>query len=106
LKAYFLMFNAWEDSTCLSWDDTKLLADKLGLTLVPELYRGTFDVDAIKELWGADKWSTMEGYVVRVVEPFERDDFQQSVAKFVRKDHVQTDEHWLRSGGELNMLRL
>ena len=106
LKAYFLMFNAWEDSTCLSWDDTKLLADKLGLTLVPELYRGTFDVDTIKELWGADKWSTMEGYVVRVVEPFERDDFQQSVAKFVRKDHVQTDEHWLRSGGELNMLRL
>ena len=106
LKAYFLMFNAWEDSTCLSWDDTKLLADKLGLTLVPELYRGTFDVDTIKELWGADKWSTMEGYVVRVVEPFERDGFQQSVAKFVRKDHVQTDEHWLRSGGELNMLRL
>lgn len=106
LKAYFLVFNAWEDSTCLSWDDTKSLAERLDLTLVPELYRGPFDVDAIKALWSEDKSDTMEGYVVRVADSFERDDFQNCVAKFVRKDHVQTDEHWLRSGGELNMLRL
>ncbi|RLA01627.1 MAG: 2'-5' RNA ligase, partial [Gammaproteobacteria bacterium] len=79
---------------------------KFELTLVPELYRGIFDEDAIKSLWSQDPWGTVEGYVVRLADSFHRDEFHQSIAKFVRKGHVQTDEHWLRSGGELNMLRL
>ena len=106
LKSYFLMFNMWEDDTCLSWDDTVKYAEKLELTMVPVLYRGVFDEDVIKALWSDDKYDTMEGYVVRLADSFKRDDFQQSIAKFVRKGHVQTDEHWMRSGGELNMLRV
>jgi hypothetical protein len=106
LKSYFLMFNMWEDDTCLPWDVTKAYAEKFELTLVPELYRGVFDEDVIKALWSKDDADTVEGYVVRVVDSFHRDDFQQNVAKFVRKNHIQTDEHWMRSGGELNMLRL
>ena len=106
LESYFLMFNAWEGTTCLSWDDTKAMAEKLGLTMVPELYRGTFDEDAIRALWSDDMYDYKEGYVVRPVASFERDEFQQSIAKFVRKGHVQTDQHWMRSGGELNMLKI
>jgi hypothetical protein len=100
------MYNMWEDDICLPWDATKAYAKKFELTLVPELYRGVFDEDVIKGLWSEDVQDTVEGYVVRVVDSFHRDDFQQNVAKFVRNDHVQTDEHWMRSGGELNMLRL
>jgi hypothetical protein len=48
----------------------------------------------------------MEGYVVRLADSFTADNFQHSVAKFVREDHVQTDEQWTRTGGELNMLRI
>jgi hypothetical protein len=37
----------------------------------------------------------MEGYVVRIAESFKMDRFQNVVAKYVRKGHVQTSEHWL-----------
>lgn len=106
LPSYFLMFNCWEDDLCLSWDDTLLLAEKLELCMVPELYRGMFDEKVIRELYNKSMYNTVEGYVIRVVDSFRFEDFQQNIAKFVRKGHVQTDEHWLRSGGELNMLRV
>lgn len=106
LPSYFLMFNFWEDDLCLSWDDTVNVAKNLDLSMVPELYRGIFDEDIIKDLYNDSMCDTVEGYVVRVIDSFTRDEFNQSIAKFVRKDHVQTDEHWLRSGGELNMLRV
>ena len=106
LPSYFLMFNCWEDALCLSWDDTVQLAKKLDLCMVPELYRGVFDEDAIKALYNERMYITVEGYVIRVADSFRFEDFQQNVAKFVRKGHVQTDEHWMRSGGELNMLRV
>lgn len=35
-----------------------------------------------------------EGVVVRVAGDFKDEDFATSVMKWVRKDHVQTDEHW------------
>lgn len=35
-----------------------------------------------------------EGYVVRTVEGFAFDEFASHIAKWVRKGHVQTDEHW------------
>jgi hypothetical protein len=35
-----------------------------------------------------------EGYVVRLASGFHYRGFRQSVAKYVRKDHVQTDDHW------------
>ena len=73
LESYFLMFNAWEGERCYSWDETKAFADKLGLTMVPELYRGEFDEDVIKGLWSDDMYDTVEGYVVRVADSFTRD---------------------------------
>jgi hypothetical protein len=38
-----------------------------------------------------------EGYVVRLASSFKFDDFNKSVAKFVRKNHVQTNEHWTKN---------
>ena len=35
-----------------------------------------------------------EGYVVRLAGSFHYRAFRQSVAKYVRKNHVQTDDHW------------
>jgi len=37
----------------------------------------------------------MEGYVVRRAASFAYEDFQTSVAKWVRPNHIQTDEHWM-----------
>jgi hypothetical protein len=38
-----------------------------------------------------------EGYVVRNADKFHYDDFSSNVAKWVRKNHVQTDTHWMHS---------
>jgi hypothetical protein len=38
-----------------------------------------------------------EGFVVRTEASFMEDDFGQNVLKYVRANHVQTDEHWTRN---------
>ena len=106
LPSYFLLFNVWEGTRAFSWDETMAVAKRFNLDTVPVLYRGEFDEDAIKALWNDDMYDEHEGYVVRIADSFQLEDFQSSIAKFVRKNHVQTDEHWMRSGGELNMLKV
>ena len=39
----------------------------------------------------------VEGYVVRLADRFTYAQFKQSVAKWVRPNHVQTDQHWMQS---------
>jgi hypothetical protein len=106
LPSYFLLFSVWSGDTCLSWDETCSMATELGLDTVPVLYRGGWDEKLVKSLYGPEKSNTSEGYVVRVASSFKYQDFSTNVAKFVREKHVQTDQHWLRSGGELNMLKI
>jgi hypothetical protein len=94
LEDYFMVFNIWDNERCLSWDETEEVAKMLVLKTVPVFYRGVFSEDKIKASFDpfAD---SHEGYVVRVADEFNIADFQSLVAKFVRKDHVQTSEHWM-----------
>lgn len=97
LSTFFMVFGIYDDqNTCLSWDDTVEYAQLLGLTTVPVLYRGIWDEKAIRAAWAGR--STFggegEGYVVRLARAFHYDHFNESVAKFVRAGHVQTDQHW------------
>jgi hypothetical protein len=39
---------------------------------------------------------TIEGFVIRIRDGFKDSDFEKSVAKFVRQNHVQTDSEWLK----------
>lgn len=100
LPSYFMVFSIWIEDFVLSWDDTKEWCDMLGLTLVPELYRGPWDDKKIaacmtgKSRFGAEQ----EGYVVRVASEFRLSTpTLQHVVKWVRKGHVQTDQHWMTS---------
>ena len=104
LDTYFEVFNIWnENNVCLSYDDTLVWCELLGLKHVPILYRGIFDVDMLKK-FNIDT-NKMEGYVVRLSESFEYKDFGISVGKFVRAGHVQTDEHWTTQKIEPNKLK-
>jgi hypothetical protein len=47
----------------------------------------------------------MEGYVVRVTAAIPYADFGRKVAKWVRRGHVQTDQHWLSQPVEPNGLK-
>ena len=97
LPSYFMVFSIWNNDKCLSWEDTVLWANLLGLNTVPVLFSGKWeDIDFVKlssgkSVYGAER----EGYVVRLASSFKFDDFGTSLAKFVRTKHVQTDTHWM-----------
>ena len=105
LKSYFLVFSIWEDSRCLSWEETKTMANNLGLETVEEIYRGPFNQKAIEQAFEPYA-NRHEGYVVRNVESFNYDDFKSNVAKYVRKGHVGEEvEHWFLKTIVANKLR-
>jgi len=106
LPSYFLAFSIWVKDfdglvgdSCLSWDETEEWCKLLGVDLVPVLYRGPWDAGVAKDLWPLPSrfGSEAEGYVVRLAGSFKLSEFARSVAKFVRKDHVQTDQHWMHA---------
>lgn len=97
LPSYFLVFSIWEENTCFSWNDTLAFCDMLNLKTVPVLYRGFWNEDVVRGIYKEDGlYGLMEGYVVRLAESFKMEDFGTSLAKWVRKNHVQTDEHWMK----------
>lgn len=94
LESYFMGFSVWNNHTnmCWPWDDTVYLFESLDIKPVRVLYRGPWNQSWFDNYELPDG---SEGYVVRNANEFHFDDFKTNVAKFVRKDHVQTDEHWM-----------
>ena len=98
LPSYFCGFSMWDRDMCLGWDDTMDNFKILGVTPVPVIWRGIFDEKTILGLYDTDRdWAKIEGYVVRLTDGFSFNEFKNSVAKFVRKGHVQTAKHHWRS---------
>ena len=99
LETYFYGFSIWDDhNKCISWDLTFEWFNLLGIEPVPVLYDGIWDEKKIRSLWDESKWGTSEGYIVRLAGEFSYQDFKKSVAKFVRKGHVNTQKHWMFGG--------
>ena len=105
LKSYFLGYSVWDETnTALSIEDTLIRFTELGITPVDELYRGVFTDNLVRDLAQAMDFTKQEGFVIRLCEPFPYDQFGQSVAKYVRKGHVQTDKHWRQQPLVKNLL--
>ncbi len=68
--------------------------DELGISPVEELYNGIFDFNIVKDICNNLDTTKEEGVVMRLASSFSYDFFGNSMAKFVRKNHVQTDKHW------------
>ncbi len=98
LSTYFYMFSIWnEKNFCLSWNETEEWAELLGLTLVPVLYKGIWDMNVITELNKQMEASPniIEGYVVRLSREYHYSEFRNVCGKYVRKNHVQNNHgHW------------
>lgn len=109
LPAYFFLFAIRDDERWYSWDEIVEYSAILNIPTVPELYRGTFKDPAqfertIENLATQPSafGDTREGVVVRVADEFPivyggENNFRFNVAKYVRANHVQTDEHWTRN---------
>ncbi len=48
--------------------------------------------------------ATMEGVVTRNADSYSTDEFSKNVFKYVRKEHVKTDEHWTRNWRRAKLL--
>ena len=98
LPTFFMVFSIWGGNTAVSWDETVEWCRMLDLHTVPILYDGMWDEKLIYGLWDNMNPETDEGFVVRVADQFTMDDFATSLAKWVRAEHVQTeDKHWKRN---------
>lgn len=106
LPSFFLVFNIWnEKNYCLDWDSTLEWCQLLGLTTVPVIYTGVYDEEKLKSIWSEMDEGSQEGYVVRFADSFHYDDFSNCVAKYVRKDHVVTNQHWMHAEVIQNLLK-
>ncbi|MFI6083200.1 RNA ligase family protein [Streptomyces sp. NPDC051217] len=95
LESWFYGFSVWDGERCLGWDETVRMLRRLGIPAPRVLWRGTFDERALRGL-KLDP-ARHEGYVVRTVEGFVREEFGRRLAKWVRPHHVQTDTHWMHA---------
>jgi hypothetical protein len=97
LSTYFYVFGIFYQGEYLSWKGVTEWAGLLGLSMVPVLYEGLWtERKKIEDLYtGISSFGLeQEGYVVRNKNGFKEADFAMNIAKFVRPNHVQTDEHW------------
>lgn len=114
LESYFYGFSVWDGLTALSWDESLQWFEELGITPVPVMQdeqgplRGTFDKAMYARLVKLSKTldtTKHEGFVVRVTDSIHHDEFKNRLAKWVRKNHVQTDEHWMSKPVVPNQLK-
>jgi hypothetical protein len=106
MDSYFYIFAIYDsiNNLWLSYDDMVKEANRVEIPLVPLLFRGHVSNMAEVNKW-MDKHikqdSTLggktEGFVMRVASVIKGDKFNEFVAKYVRKGHVQTDEHWSKN---------
>jgi hypothetical protein len=102
LRSWFYGFGIWDESnTLLDWDQTLDAFALLEIEPVEPLYDGPWSETLTKRIAAAIDTSVQEGFVVRdagrIPYPSGSGDhgrFLPGVAKWVRRSHVRTDEHW------------
>lgn len=103
LQDVFLGFAVFDHrNVMLSWDDTLETFAMLDVKPVPLLYDGPWHPRLFEDVAKTIDPVLQEGFVVRVADeipypegPGAQGRFFQGVAKWVRRGHVQTDEHWM-----------
>jgi hypothetical protein len=109
----FFVFNIIENDLFWHSDDVLKFSQQYELQHVPILFEGVFHKPDevtnwfMKHITYPSKFGPQtEGFVMRTVEKFLYDDFETNVCKFVRKNHVQTDERWEVNWHKANIKKL
>jgi hypothetical protein len=112
LKSYWHLFAINDGSRWYSWDEIKEFASLLNIPTVPDLCRGVVNnesevYDIIDNLmkYGSTYGQTKEGIVMRLTDSFDIDSFPEAVCKWVRANHVQTDEHWTKNWKKATLIQ-
>lgn len=100
LPGYLIGFSVWDETNmCLSWDDTVTWFKLLDMPIVEVLYDGIWDEDAVRQFDDPES-NVDEGYIVRNADAWHYKDFRLNSAKYVRKNHVATQKHWMYGYGK------
>lgn len=104
LPSYFLGFAIFnEQNIMLDWNNTILWFKVLGIDPVNVLWNGYFnDLHFHKRMPMAYE----EGYILRIAGSIKFEDFQTYTGKWVRSNHVQTDEHWMHKKIVQNSMKM
>lgn len=102
LDSFFQVFNVYDNkyNLWLSWYEVKEWADKIGVTTTPVLkenlvYENKYEAaEKLREIAEGVVEEGHEGIVVRPMYPFHYGQFDRVVGKYVRNNHVKTEEHW------------
>ena len=115
LEQHFFVFAIRELDQWLCWEEVKFYAALLNFPTVPEIefekLSNSSRIDFEKKILTITKqksafdsldvstqlYCTMEGIVSRNIAAYHIADFKKNVFKYVRKDHVKTNEHWTRN---------
>lgn len=103
----FLIFGVYDTryDLWLSWQETEKVAEQIDFPTVPTIHghnddesqvfldENQFVHDYTSLAEETVSWGN-EGIVVRSMYPFHYGQFERKVGKYVRPNHVQTDEHW------------
>lgn len=109
LDSFFQIFAVYDGEKWLGWNEIVKISKDLGFLTVR--YSSIYNLNNVKDLkniiteFGESViQGGNEGIVVRNAEEFVN--FKENVAKYVRSNHVQTDEHWSRQKMVKNKLRI
>jgi hypothetical protein len=103
LNSHFYIFGMRDGDTWLAWDEVVFYAQLLELPIVPVFQRGVLTENDVKIgiktalTEGSKLGGECEGVVCRTAQTFDNQDFSNNVLKYVRHNHVKTDEHWTRN---------
>ena len=100
-ETYYL-FAVRVGNTFLAWQDVETYAKDLNVKTVPVIFRGVMEsIDTLTTFMQEQRklpsvlGPEREGFVIRHPESFQARDFEKHVVKYVRANHVQTeDKHW------------
>lgn len=96
LLSYFYLFAIYnEKNECLSWNDTILYGEIMGMSIVPVVYHGVWNEDYARNLYQNEiNGDKMEGFVVRLADSFPYSQHRKSVAKYVHDSFTIGVHNW------------
>ena len=89
-----------ERNECIAYPDVIDFCQEHDIEMPFIIYCGTYNKEQILSMF--KKYCDfikrdVEGFVVRNINSFPYSEFDKNVAKYVRSNHIQTDEHWTRN---------
>jgi len=100
LPSYLMVFGIRYKEIWLSWEDVKVISELIDIPTVPVFEINSYSTDAelkdvVEKCFNYESdYGEVEGVVVKLAEQFNDHDFSNSIAKYVRANHVQTTDHW------------